>query len=87
MAPIEPDAYIDVTVQMETKHRAFLCHASQWVSWEIDETVDPDHTEKIWTKFRDRFAANGARSGASYAEAFVGKERIRRAPWFLPAKI
>jgi LmbE family N-acetylglucosaminyl deacetylase len=87
MAPIEPDAYVDVTTQMETKHRAFPSHASQWASWEIDETFDPDHAEKVWTRFMDRFAANGIRSKVNYAEAFIGRERTRKAPWLVTAKI
>lgn len=86
MTPIEPDSFVDVTEQMETKHRAFLCHASQWVSWEIDGPPDPDHAEKVWNRFRERFAANGSRCGAGYVEAFIGREKMRRAPWLLPCR-
>jgi LmbE family N-acetylglucosaminyl deacetylase len=87
MAPIEPDAFVDVTTQMETKHRAFLCHASQWTSWEIDGPPNPDNAEKVWARFTERFTINGAGYNVGYAEAFVGRERIRRAPWLLPSKI
>jgi LmbE family N-acetylglucosaminyl deacetylase len=86
MTPIESDSFVDVTEQMETKHRAFLCHASQWVSWEIDGPPDPDHAEKVWNRFRERFAVNGSRCGAGYAEAFIGREKVRRTSWLLPGR-
>ncbi len=83
MAAITPNAYVDVTTQMDVKHRTFLCHVSQWASWEIDGPVDPDHAEKVWERFRARFAANGAVCDVAYAEAFIGREKNRRAPWLL----
>jgi LmbE family N-acetylglucosaminyl deacetylase len=85
MAAITPDAYVDVTAQMDVKHGAFLCHVSQWESWETDGPRDPDHAEKVWERFKARFAANGAVRGVAYAEAFIGREKTRRAPWLLPA--
>jgi LmbE family N-acetylglucosaminyl deacetylase len=83
MAPIEPDAYVDVTAQMDVKRRAFMCHASQWASWEIDGPIDPDNVEKVWDRFRDRFASYGAKSGVKYAEAFISREKTYRAPWLI----
>jgi LmbE family N-acetylglucosaminyl deacetylase len=84
MIPVAPDAYVDVTEQMEVKHKAFLCHASQWTSWEIDGPPDLIHTEKMWGRFKTRFAANGARCGVAYAEAFIERGKTRKAPWLLP---
>ena len=78
MIPIEPDTYVDVTEMMEMKHKAFISHASQWTSWEIDGPSEPDHVEKVWTRFSERFAANGAKCGVRYAEAFIGREKTRR---------
>jgi N-acetylglucosamine malate deacetylase 1 len=77
MIPIEPDAYVDVTDMMEMKHKAFISHASQWTSWEIDGPSEPNHVEKVWTRFRERFAANGAKCGVRYAEAFIAREKTR----------
>jgi LmbE family N-acetylglucosaminyl deacetylase len=83
MAPIEPDAYVDVTTQMEVKHQVFLCHRSQWVSWEIDGPADPNHVESIWGKLRERFAKNGSKCSVSYAEAFISRGNVGRTPMFL----
>jgi 4-oxalomesaconate hydratase len=83
MAPIKPDAFVDVSAQMDVKRRAFMCHASQWASWEIDGPVDPDNPEKVWGRFRERFAGYGKMCGARYAEAFIGREKTRRAPWLM----
>lgn len=79
MTPIQPDVYVDVTDQMEAKHRAFLCHRSQWESWETDGPVDPDNAEKVWSRFRDRFASYGAKHGVEYAEAFISRSGGRPA--------
>ncbi len=84
MAPIEPNSYVDVTAQMDVKRRAFLCHESQWMSWEVDGPPDPAHKDKVWAAFRDRFRKNGAKCGAAYAEAFIARDNTRRAPWLLP---
>lgn len=87
MTPIEPDAFVDVTNQMEMKHRAFLCHASQWATWEIDGPPDQDQAEKVWDRFRERFAANGTECNVDYAEAFISRDRTRKAPWLLIPRI
>jgi LmbE family N-acetylglucosaminyl deacetylase len=84
MITIKPDAYVDITKQMETKRRAFACHSSQWMSWETDGPPDPDNAEKIWDRLRERFAANGINCKVCYAEAFISRERTRKAPWLLP---
>jgi LmbE family N-acetylglucosaminyl deacetylase len=83
MTPIEPDAFVDVSAQMDVKRSVFLCHASQWTSWEIDGPVDPKNPEKIWEKFRERFAAYGKKCGVAYAEAFIARDKTRRAPWLV----
>ena len=81
MIPVEPDSFVDVTSQIETKYKAFLCHESQWASWETDGLTDPEHAEKVWSMFRERFTTNGTRCGVKYAEAFICRGKNRRASW------
>jgi LmbE family N-acetylglucosaminyl deacetylase len=87
MTPIAPDAYVDVTNQMETKRRAFACHATQWTSWETDGPPDSDNAEKIWSRFKKRFAANGVLNGIDYAEAYISREKTRKRHGFFQPKL
>ena len=70
---MEPDTYIDITGYMDVKIEALKQHASQWVSWEIDEDDSTATLDEVVERVRHKARQRGLESGVTYAEAFISQ--------------
>ena len=60
----EPTEYVDITDEMELKHKMFVCHESQ-VKWLMDhDGVDTSAKMETYARYR------GYQCGVKYAEVF-----------------